>query len=83
MARQRILVELDGLISVHAARAAHTALAAVPGIVSAQVSMAGAVLEYEGPLDEAAFAASLAEALAVADLRVLSIRRERAELPLL
>lgn len=46
-----VKLELTGLIAVHAARAAHTALTAVPDIVSAQVTMAGAVLDVTEPID--------------------------------
>jgi len=79
MPRQRIHVELAGLISVHAVRAVQTALAGVPGIESAQVSMVGAVLDCREPIDEAA----LVEALSYASVTVRSIRTERGPLPLL
>lgn len=67
--RSRIRLELDGLVAVHAVRAVWTALAAVPGIVSAEVTMAGAVIELEGPLDRAA----LDDALDAAGTRVTRI----------
>jgi copper chaperone CopZ len=78
MPRQRISVEIEGLLAVHAVRAVRTALAGVPGVVQAEVSMQGAVLETEGPLDEAALAA----ALDAAGVRLVSWRAERAGLPL-
>lgn len=45
-----VKLELTGLVAIHAARAAHTALTAIPNIVSAQVTMAGAVLDVTEPL---------------------------------
>lgn len=50
-ARAVVRLKLGGLVAVHAARAAHTALTAVPGIASATVTMAGAELEVVMPLD--------------------------------
>lgn len=61
--RRMLHLTLHGLVAVHAARAAHTALGAVPGIVSASVSMAGADVEVEGPFDGEAFAAAVQRAL--------------------
>ncbi len=58
-ARSRIRLELDGLIAVHAVRAVWTALGAVPGVMRAEVTMAGALLEIEGPLDRSALDAAL------------------------
>ena len=74
-ARSRIRLELDGLIAVHAVRAVWTALGAVPGIVRAEVTMAGALLEVEGPLDRDA----LDVALDAAGVRIvgLTIEQER------
>ena len=57
--RRMLHLALHGLVAVHAARAAHTALGAVPGIVSASVTMAGADVEVEGPFDGEAFAAAV------------------------
>ena len=79
MPRHRIHVQLDGLLSIHAVRAVRTALAAVPGVLGAEVSMQGAVLDTESPLDRNA----LDEALTHAGVRVLSVREERGTLPLL
>lgn len=83
MSRQRVHVEIDGLLSVHAVRAVQTALAGVPGIVQAHVSLAGAVLETETMPDPAAFTAQLADALDAAGVRLVGTRVERAGLPLL
>lgn len=83
MPRQRIHVEIEGLIAVHAVRAVRTALAAVPGIEQAEVTMQGAVLETSGEVTESALAEALAEALAMAGVRLVGMRVERGGLPLL
>jgi hypothetical protein len=75
----RVRVELEGLVAVHAVRAVWTALHAVPNVVSAEVTMAGAVLELDGPLDRAALDA----ALDLAGVRVVAVTVEqRRMLPL-
>ncbi len=79
MPRQRIHVQLDGLVAVHAVRAVWTALGAVPGVLSAEVSMQGAVLEVEGELDRPALDA----AFDAAGVSVRSIRVEARVLPVL
>ncbi len=79
MPRQRIHVQLDGLVAVHAVRAVWTALGAVPGVVSAEVTMAGAILEVEGPLDRVA----LDTALDAAGVTVRELRVETRVLPIL
>ena len=79
MSRQRIHVQLNGLVAVHAVRAVWTALGAVPGVVRADVTMQGAVLEVEGALDRAA----LDSALDAAGVTVRSIRIESRVLPIL
>ena len=79
MPRQRILVQIDGLLSVHAVRAVWTALGAVPGILGAEVTMQGAVLETDGSLDQQL----LAEALAMAGVQLRSLQIEKGALPLL
>ena len=78
MTRQRIHVQLNGLVAVHAVRAVWTALGAVPGVVSADVTMQGAGLEVEGALDRAA----LESALDAAGVTVRSIRIESRVLPI-
>ncbi|MEY4956025.1 MAG: hypothetical protein RL409_282 [Gemmatimonadota bacterium] len=79
MPRQRIHVQLDGLVAVHAVRAVWTALGAVPGVLSAEVTMQGAVLEVEGALDRTALDA----ALDAAGVSVRSLRVEARVLPVL
>jgi hypothetical protein len=58
--RRRLFVHLDGLVAVHAARAVHMALAGVPGVCTAAVTLAGAELEVEGTLDREALEAAVA-----------------------
>jgi hypothetical protein len=79
MPRQRIHVQLDGLVAVHAVRAVWTALGAVPGLLSAEVTMQGAVLELDGELDRAALDA----ALDAAGVSIRSMRTEARVLPVL
>lgn len=79
MPRLRIHVQIEGLLSVHAVRAVWTALAAVPGVRHADVSMRGAVLEADGPIDRA----MLADALALAGVQMVAVREEKGHLPLL
>lgn len=83
MSRQRVHVEIGGLISVHSVRAVQTALTAVPGIVYAEVSLAGVVIEMDAIPDLAAFTAQVAAALEPAGVELLGLRVERAGLPLL
>ena len=72
-------MQLDGLVAVHAVRAVWTALGAVPGLVSAEVTMQGAILEVEGELDRAA----LDMALEAAGVSVRNVRVEARVLPVL
>ena len=72
-------MQLDGLVAVHAVRAVWTALGAVPGLLSAEVTMQGAVLELDGDLDRAALDA----ALDAAGVSVRSLRVEARVLPVL
>ncbi len=71
--RSRLRLHVDGLLGTHAVRAVWTALAAVPGIVSADVSMAGVILEVEGVLDEPL----LATALDAAGVRLIGVTVEQ------
>lgn len=86
MPRLRIHVQIDGLLAVHAVRAVRTALAGVPGVSGADVSMAGAVLDVDSatvPFDEVAFAAALRAALDHAGVTLIGMQVERGGLPLL
>lgn len=79
MPRQRIHVQIDGLLSVHAARAVWTALTAVPGVLRAEVTMRGAVLDTEAPLDRQL----LADCLELAGVQLVGMTVEKGHLPLL
>ena len=79
MPRQRIHVQIEGLLSVHAVRAVWTALSAVPGVLTAEVSMRGAVLDTDGPVDETL----LAESLAMAGVHLVGMTVEKGQLPVL
>ena len=68
-----VRLELDGLVAVHAVRSVYTALSAVPGIVTAEVNMAGAVLEMEGEPQRAMFD----DALTPAGVRIVAMHVER------
>lgn len=83
MPRLRIRVQIDGLVAVHAVRAVRTALAGVPGVSGAEVSMAGAVLDVDGAFDETAFTASLRAALDHAGVTLTGMQVERGGLPML
>ena len=63
MITRSLTLRLSGLVAVHGARAAHTALGGVPGIQSATVSMAGAEVEFAGDYDANAVAADIRAAL--------------------
>jgi copper chaperone CopZ len=71
-------VRIDGMVSVHATRAVWTALAAVDGIRSAQVSLGAAVIEHDGR----ATCADVRAAVEAAGFAVRGCREER-RLPVL
>jgi copper chaperone CopZ len=71
-APRRVRVLLDGLVAVHAARAAHTALGAVPGVITAQVTLAGAELEMDGPVEVQELTRAMNDALAPIGISVSS-----------
>jgi len=77
MARQRLEVEIEGLVAVHAVRAIRTALGLLPGITAAEVSLAGVRLETDGTVTDEA----LTEALAHAGVTVTGVRARRGGLP--
>lgn len=82
-ARTRVEITLDGLVAIHAVRAVRTALGAVPGVLFAEVTMTGAVLELEGVVDVLALRPVLASALDVVGVRIVTIRvLQRRILPL-
>lgn len=53
-------IYIDGMRSVHCARAVYTSLAGVAGIDRAEVSIGAAVIEHEGVLDETVVADAIA-----------------------
>jgi len=70
---------IDGMISVHCARAVFTSLARIDGIASADVSMGRAVIEHDGratkiALDEAVSAVGYFVREVVEERRRLTIR---------
>ena len=67
-------LELRGLVAVHAARAAHTALAAVPGLLSANVTMSGAEVHLSGPYDPETFANAVRAALEPIGVELIAVR---------
>lgn len=72
------MLTLDGLLAVHAARAAYTAMAAVPGVRTVDVVRGTAEVEHDGPLDlEVA-----REALAAVGVTIVAARPLDRRLPL-
>ena len=71
------ILTISGMMAVHAKRAVFTALAGVPGVVSAQVEMGRAVVEH----DASTTSDALREAVVLAGCEVTSVRNER-RLPL-
>ena len=70
---------IEGMTSVHAARAIFTALAGVEGVLLADVGRGMATVEHDGSVSDAA----LREAVALAGFRVADIQAVRRVLPLL
>lgn len=75
-----ITANIGGMHSVHAARAIYTALAAVPGVTTAEVVLGRAVIEHDGR----ATVEAVREAIALAGCELLETTEERQRsLPLL
>ena len=70
-------ITIQGMTSVHAARAIYTALAGVDGIELADVGRGVATVEHDGRVTEA----DLRAAVALAGFEVSGIREERRVLP--
>jgi copper chaperone CopZ len=68
---------ITGMSCVHCKRAVFTALTAVPGIVRADVSIGGAVVEHDGSVTEGA----LREAVAAAGYEISGVTEDRRTLP--
>ena len=71
------ILTISGMVAVHSRRAVFTALAGVPGVVSAEVEMGRAVVEH----DATTTADALASAVAIVGCEVTSVKVER-RLPL-
>jgi copper chaperone CopZ len=69
----RLRLELDGVIAVHAARAAHTALASIDGVTGVEMERGTAWVEHDGRVN----AASCAGALALVGLGIRTASVER------
>lgn len=69
----RLRLELDGLVAVHAARAAYTALAALEGVSSVQMERGTTWVDHDGRVD----AGQCADALAVVGLTLRSAAADR------
>ena len=75
-----ITANIGGMRGVHAARAVYTALAAVPGVTTAEVVLGRAVIEHDGR----ATIDAVREAIALAGCELLETTEERQRsLPLL
>lgn len=74
----RYEVLIPGMVAIHARNAVFTALAAVPGVVRAEVELGRAVVAVEAPMPEGALRA----AIAAAGFEVGSVRALPRELPL-
>lgn len=70
-------LSIDGMRSVHCARAVYTALAGVAGIERAEVSIGRAIVEHAGALDEA----GVAEAVKGVGYVLRAVVTERRRLP--
>ncbi len=78
MAMVTMTVAIEGMASVHATRAVWTALNAVDGILSAEVSLGRTLIEHDGR----ATCQAVRAAVQSAGFRVIACREER-RLPLL
>ncbi len=72
-ARTRVQFTLDGLVAIHAVRAVRTALTVVPGVVFAEVTMAGVVLEIEGTVDAGLLRTTLEHALDAVGVQIVTL----------
>lgn len=72
-------IHIDGMRTVHCARAVFTALTAVDGIASADVAAGRATLEHHRPLDEP----RLIAVVAAIGYRIREITTDRRRLSLL
>lgn len=68
---------IDGMSCTHCVRAVFTALAGVPGVSHADVSIGKAVIEHDGSVSPEA----LREAISIAGYEVADFRDDRRTLP--
>ena len=81
--RTRVRLTVSGMVAVHAVRAVWTSLTAVPGVVHADVTLAGIELVVEGDAEPTALRAVLDDALAAAGVQIVTCVVERArQLPI-
>lgn len=71
--RRRLSLELRNVISVHGARAVHTALGGVTGVVTASVGIMSADIEFVGVYDASRFADAVRVALAPIGVDLVAI----------
>lgn len=79
----RLELRIDGMVAVHAKHGVFTALAGVPGVISAEVELGRATVEVDDTKDLAALEAKLREATDLVGYQVEEIRRKPRTLPLL
>jgi copper chaperone len=78
MPGMRTTVSIDGMSCAHCVRAVFTALAGVPGIERADVSIGKAVIEQDGTVTPQA----IRDAIAIAGYDVSDTRDDRRSLPI-
>lgn len=71
-------ITIGGMAAVHAVRAVFTALTAVPGIQTADVSLGKAIIQHDGTATHD----DLRAAIDMAGCEVVSIQETRRQLPL-
>lgn len=69
----RVELELSGMLAVHAVRAMQTALAGVPGIIAAEVTLGRATVDHDGSVPRTA----LESAAELAGCAIVGYREER------
>src|SRR4051812_27024711 len=79
LSRMITRARVEGMTCQHCVRAVFTALAGVPGIIRADVSMGSIEVEHDGSVSEAA----LREAVSVAGYSVVDSETNRRRLPLI
>lgn len=70
------VLRIEGMRTRHCASAVYTALASVPGILSATMERGGAVIEHDGGVS----AAALEQAVQLAGYRLVSVVDQRRHL---